>query len=138
MISCNCLSPSLENYLEVILNLTELHGAVRVTDLSEELSVAKSSVNQAVSKLVELKLVYHERYGPLKLTTSGLELANKIKRRHKILKKFMTEILGVERDIAEEDACKIEHHISSETFERLVDFLASQVEKGESANKTQD
>ncbi len=57
------MTPSLEDYLEVILDLNEQNKSIRVTDLAEKLGVAKSSVNQAVVKLVDLKLLIHERYG---------------------------------------------------------------------------
>lgn len=117
------ISPSLQDYLEVILALNERNEPVRVTDLAQNLDVAKSSVNQAVTKLVELNLLRHERYGPLELTALGTEEAHKIRERHKILRHFFINVLGVERQIAEEDACRVEHHISPVTMERLIEFL---------------
>jgi DtxR family Mn-dependent transcriptional regulator len=87
--------------------------------------VAKSSVNQAVTRLVEKKLLTHERYGPLQLTALGVSRAQKIKERHQLLKCFFNEILGVNPQISEKDACSIEHYISPVTLEKLVDFLSS-------------
>jgi Mn-dependent transcriptional regulator len=118
------ISPSLEDYLEVILDLHEENDAVRVTDLAERLGVAKSSVNQAVAKLVDLKLLNHERYGPLKLTDLGKAKARKVRERHQILKQFFTETLGVDVKTAEQDACNIEHYISPVTIDNLVNYLA--------------
>lgn len=117
------ISPSLEDYLEAILELKVVHGLVRVTDLAEKLGVAKSSVNQAVGKLTAKKLLAHERYGPLELTPLGIDEATKVKERHQLLTCFFNEILGVERPIAESDACHIEHFISPVTMEKLVVFL---------------
>lgn len=120
----NSITPSLEDYLEVILDLNEANESIRVTDLADRLGVAKSSVNQAVTKLVELKLVLHERYGPLQLTDQGALKARKVRDRHRILKQFLTEVLGVDARTAEKDACGIEHYISPVTMEKLVDYVA--------------
>lgn len=121
------ISPSLENYLEIILELTGEDGKVRVTDLAEKMNVAKSSVNQAVKKLQELDLLEHEHYGPLVLTPGGREQALRITRRHKVLKYFFNVVLGVDPQTAEDDACRIEHYLSPVTMERLVDFVESKL-----------
>lgn len=124
------LSPSLEDYLEVIWGLDQQNDTIRVTDLAEKLNVAKSSVNQAVTKLVELQLLRHERYGPLELTALGMEMAKKIRGRHDLLKRFFSDILGVDLETAETDACAIEHYISPVTMEKLIDYLANLLPKG--------
>lgn len=121
----NEISPSLEDYLEAILQLKEENDIIRVTDLAKKLQVAKSSVNQAVTRLTEKKLLTHERYGPLQLTALGASRAQQIKERHQLLKCFFNEILGVNLQISEKDACSIEHYISPVTLEKLVDFLSS-------------
>ena len=122
MLTLDGISPSLEDYLEVILDLTEQNLRVRVTDLADKLQVAKSSVNQAVKRLDQLDLIRHEKYGPLELTPKGAEIALKISQRHECLKRFFIEILGNDRSTAENDACHIEHHMSPITMERLVAF----------------
>jgi DtxR family Mn-dependent transcriptional regulator len=99
------ISPSLECYLEASLDLKEENESIRVTDLAEKLQVAKSSVNQAMSKLVDLKLVLHERYGPLVLTVQGEMETRKIRTRHRILKQFLGEAFGVDPRNVETDAC---------------------------------
>jgi DtxR family Mn-dependent transcriptional regulator len=124
------LSPSLEDYIEVILDLKEENESIRVTDLAEKLQVAKSSVNQAVSKLVELQLVTHDRYGPLQLTELGESKAQKVRERHRILTRFISDILGVDPQTAEKDACGIEHFISPVTMEKLVSYLADLIKSG--------
>ncbi len=121
--SPNNISPSLEDYLEVILELNLQNNAIRVTDLAEKLQVAKSSVNQAVKKLVDLGLIKHEHYGPIELTEHGFKAAEKITHRHQLLKRFFIEILGVDPATAEKDACHVEHYVSSVTMKRLLIYL---------------
>jgi len=117
------LSASIEDYLEAILVLSEAHGAVRVTDIAKKLDVAKPSVTAAVNTLKEMGLVTQERYGKVYLTPSGREHAVRIKRRHNALRAFLTEVLGVSEDVADKDACLMEHAISPETMEKLMLFL---------------
>lgn len=118
------ISPSLEDYLEVILDLKEQNESIRVTDLAKRMNVAKSSVNQAVTKLVELELLKHEKYGPLELTELGTEKAKKVRERHQMLTRFFVEVLKVDPETAEKDACGMEHFISPVTMERLIEFSA--------------
>lgn len=117
------ISPALEDYLRVILELQVAAEPIRVTDLAQRLRVAKSSVNQAVARLVDMDLLMHERYGPLELTEGGLAKAKEIRARHQNLRQFFSDILAVESRIAEQDACNIEHYISPITMEKLVDYL---------------
>lgn len=117
------LSSSIEDYLEAILLLSEKDDAVRVTDIAEKLDIAKPSVTAAVNTLKEKGLVVQERYGKVFLTPEGRAYALKVKRRHKALRNFLVHVLGVSEQTAEKDACLMEHAISSETMEKLVDFL---------------
>lgn len=121
------ISPALEDYLEVILNLSEKNDTVRITDLAERLNIAKASVTQAVSTLASLKLLKHEKYGPIELTPMGKKEAEKIRTRHRILKKFLIEVLKVDSRIAEKDACLMEHVISQVTMGKLVEFLETEL-----------
>lgn len=117
------ISPALEDYLRVILELQEADEPIRVTDLAQKLGVAKSSVNQAVARLVDMDLLVHERYGPLELTECGVAKAEEIRERHQNLRQFFSDILAVDPGIAEQDACNIEHYISPATMAKLVDYL---------------
>lgn len=123
MVGTITVSSALEDYLETILNLAEKAGVVRVTDIADKLNVAKASVNQAVNNLKELGLVVQEKYGPVELTCTGKELAIKVQHRHRMLRKFLVEVLGVNQMIAEKDACLMEHVVSPQTMEKLVEFL---------------
>lgn len=123
------VTPSLQDYLETILNLSEYNKKVRITDIATELNVAKSSVHQAVTQLDKIGLVVHERYGPLELTEKGRREALKVRDKHEILVKFFTEVLGVDSEIAHNDACLIEHVISQETIDKLIEFFGKYVKK---------
>ncbi len=117
------LSQSLEDYLETIFILSKEEDAVRVRDVAARLNVKKPSVVAAVKSLVEKDLVNHERYGALKLTPAGEEVAAEMYRRHHVIYEFLRNILGVQHQTADEDACQIEHHISPETMDRLLKFI---------------
>ena len=105
---------SAEDYLEAILMLREKTGAVRAVDVAEALSFTKASVSVAMKKLRENGYV---RF--LLLTPTGEAIASRIYSRHKALTDFFVS-LGVSEEIAAKDACKVEHDLSQETFEKLL------------------
>jgi len=117
------LSESMEDYLEAIFNLIRENGSARVTDIANQLEIAASSVNQGLKKLNQEGLVTQEKYGPIKLTEAGLKTAEKIRCKHKILYLFLNKTLGVSQKNADQDACSIEHALSDESFNKLVDYL---------------
>lgn len=118
----NKLTGSLEDYLEVIYVLQEKNGCVRITDIASELSISKPSVNRAVKTLKSQNLLTHERYGTITLTDLGKSIAKDVDFRHKAITRFFVESLHIDPKIAEEDACKIEHIISPQTLQKLVDY----------------
>jgi DtxR family Mn-dependent transcriptional regulator len=116
-------SASMEDYLEAIAKLGEGRKVVKVKQLSQMLGVKMPSVTSALKKLSEQELVVHERYGHVKLTPEGNELARDVICRHEALTRFFAQALGIDRETAEEDACKIEHVISPLSMERLTKFV---------------
>jgi DtxR family Mn-dependent transcriptional regulator len=117
------LSESLEDYLEAIFNLIKENGSARVTDIANYLEIAASSVNQGLKKLNQEGLISQEKYGPIKLTEAGLKAAEKIRCKHQILYLFLNKTLGVSEKNADHDACSIEHALSEESFNKMVDYL---------------
>jgi len=113
----------MEDYLEGIAMLAKERGVVRVTTLSKALVVKKPSVISALKKLSGKGLIKHERYGYVELTAEGGKIAEDVCRRHEALGKFLIEILGVDPDIAWEDACEMEHFISPVTLKKLAKFV---------------
>jgi Mn-dependent DtxR family transcriptional regulator len=102
-------------YLEAIYVLSQTKGFVRSIDVSEYRSYSKPSVSRAIGLLKEGGYVLMDRDGGLTLTEAGQAVAEKIYDRHTTLTKFLT-LLGVDEEIAQEDACRIEHCISDESF----------------------
>lgn len=115
------LGESLEDYLETIVILSE-KGKVRSIDVAKLMNVSKPSVNKAMNVLKEKGLIEQEAYGDIRLTPSGKEMADMIFNRHKTIRTFLSEILEVSSENAEKDACKIEHIISEETFNKIANF----------------
>lgn len=116
-------SASMEDYLEAIAILSTEGKVVRPNQISRQLDVKKSSVTSALKKLTAGGMVVHEPYGYVELTREGKKLAEGVIRRHRVLTRFLTEVLDVDEKIAEQDACKIEHMISPTSTERLIKFL---------------
>ncbi len=120
------VSASLQDYLEVILSLSKEGEGVRVTDIAAELNIAKASVTQALSVLKKQGLAWQDRYGPVNLTEEGKKHALSVYKRHQIIRFFLTEILKVEPETAEKDACSLEHIVSPQTLKKIQDFLDEQ------------
>ena len=115
---------SSEDYLEAILMLREQLGKVRSIDIVYKLGYSKPSISIAMKKLREKGLVHMDADGYITLTDEGLKIARHTYTRHKVLTCFF-ENIGVNPKTAEDDACKIEHDISDETFKRLREFMAA-------------
>lgn len=111
---------SAEDYLEAILSLRIRQGHVRSIDIANELNFSKPSVSVAMKKLRESGYLTMEDGGFLRLTEAGEEVARKTLNRHRILKEFFLR-LGVSEETAEADACKVEHDLSEETFQKLAE-----------------
>ncbi|MDH6367024.1 MULTISPECIES: metal-dependent transcriptional regulator [Breznakia] len=113
------LGESLEDYLETIMVLSEQSDKVRSIDVAKMMGVSKPSVNKAVNNLKDRGLITQEVYGGITLTKSGKEMGAMIFHRHTTIRSFLIEVLKVSEEIAEKDACRIEHIISNETFESI-------------------
>lgn len=109
---------SSENYLETILVLSKSRPVVRSVDIAEELGYKKSSVSVAMKHLREREHITVTKEGFIYLTPSGKEIAEMIYERHQLLTDWLVR-LGVDEKIASEDACRIEHDISKESFEAI-------------------
>lgn len=113
---------SLEDYLEVIYKLKTEKGCARISDISSSLKVKKPSVTEMVQKLSKEGFVIYKPYQNVELTTKGERLAKAVLYRHNLLINFL-KIIGIDEEIAEEDACKIEHSLHPETVKRLAKFV---------------
>lgn len=113
---------SAEDYLESILVLQEQCGQVRSIDIVNRLGYSKPSVSIAMKKLRESGYISMAADGTITLNESGLEIARKVYRRHKTITSLFT-MLGVSQEQAAEDACKVEHDLSAETFACIQKFV---------------
>lgn len=116
------LQESGEMYLETILVLSRSNSFVRSLDVAEYMGFSKPSISRAIKLLRENGYVLMDKDGALTLTPSGLSTAEKIYERHTILTQLLLK-LGISEQTANEDACKIEHDISDETFEAIKEYM---------------
>lgn len=112
------VNESAENYLETILELSQQLPVVRSVDIANELGFKKSSVSVAMKNLREKEHITVSDAGFIYLTESGRKIAEMIRERHQLLTMWLTR-LGVPEEIASEDACKLEHVLSAESFEAI-------------------
>ena len=116
------IQQSAEDYLETMLILEEKYGYIRSIDIAKHLGVTKPSVSYAVKRLKESGYINMEANGPITLAPPGRRIATRIYERHKALRSFL-ELLGVDPETAEEDACKIEHVISHDTYVAIYEHV---------------
>jgi len=117
------MSQSLEDYLEAIYRMSQSLDDVRITDIAGDLGLSKPSVNRAVGALKEQGYVEHEHYGKITLTEEGAKKGREVYKRHLLLKSFLMNQLGVDRETAEADACRMEHVMSEKTVRHLVKYI---------------
>ncbi len=118
------IQESAENYLEAILMLGEKNGYVRSIDIANELSFTKASVSVAMKSFRQEGYIEVSPDGKITLTPKGMEIAEKIYDRHKLIAKALIAI-GVDEKVAYEDSCRLEHGISDESFEKIKAYLAT-------------
>ena len=122
------IQESAENYLETILMLSKKQPSVRSIDIANELSYTKASVSIAMKNLRENGYVRVDNDGYITLTEKGLTIAETMYERHTLLSNWLTQ-LGVNKETALEDACRIEHVLSSESFEAIKSHIAKNDKK---------
>lgn len=118
-----------EDYLESVYRIS-LEGSegegVRSVDVAEQLGVSKASVNKAMTALKEVGMVEQDRYGRVRLTDEGRELGSEVWRCHRMLRAFLEADLGVDAEVADKEACLMEHAISRDTMRRWMNYLERQ------------
>ena len=119
---------SAEDYLETILMLSKKLPVVRSIDIANEMGYKKSSVSIAMKNLREAEHIRVTKEGYIYLTDSGKEIAEMIYERHQILSSWLIK-LGVDKKVAEEDACRIEHDISKESFNVIKNAISAQLKE---------
>lgn len=123
-----------EDYLETMLMMQTKHGYVRSVDVAEHLGVTKPSVTYATKRLRENGYIEMDKDGLITLTEAGMQIAAKMLQRHHTLTNFLVD-LGVDPETAEEDACKMEHDISDQTFRAICDHARTHLSMGKKAEE---
>lgn len=123
MIKKKGITASKEDYLERIYDLSLIDEKVRSIDVAKALDVSRASVNKSLGGLKEDGYIEQEPYGTITLTEKGRSIAKETRKRHDALRKFLMEILKVPYEIADVDACEMEHAISKVTAEKLYEYL---------------
>ena len=113
---------TIEDYAEIIYILEEEKGIVHTKDIASALDINPASVTEIFQKLSNEDYINYEKYSGVTLTAKGRTIAVKTKKKHDTLKSFLI-LLGVDEKIADEDACKIEHHVNQETMRKLRKFV---------------
>lgn len=117
------LSSGLEDYLECIYNHINSTGGVKAIQISKDLNVSRASVTDALHRLAEKQYINYERYGIIVITEKGVKKAEEIIDKHTILTKFFEQVLELDIDEASENACRIEHVITEQAFNKLKLFM---------------
>lgn len=118
-----------EDYLECIVRIEREGGeetGIRSVDIAQRLNVSKASVNKAITALKAQGMVEQPHYGKVMLTEAGREIGSAVWGRHRMLRAFLTQELGVEFDRADVEACQMEHALSEDTMMRWLNYLEQQ------------
>lgn len=116
------LTAGLEDYLEAIYVADIEKKEIKGAQLARMLNISRASVSEALSKLVSKGLIQYESYGTVTLTPKGIYNAKKVYQKHNILKSFFKNVLGISPDEASENACKIEHIVSQNILNEMINF----------------
>lgn len=117
------ITSSQEDYLERIYDLSLIDEHVRSIDVARALNVSRASVNKSLGGLKDEGYIEQEPYGTITLTKKGRAIAKEVRTRHNALRTFLTEVLKVDYETADIDACEMEHAISKHTADRLYAYL---------------
>lgn len=124
------LSSNMEDYLEAIFEIARETPAVRVRDVARKLGVTMPSVNGALKNLEARGLIRHQKYEYIELTETGSSAASRIVVRHRTIVVFLHELIGVDEETADKEACRMEHVLSGETMEKLTTYIETHCKGG--------
>ena len=117
------LTPTMEDYLEAIYNISKEKRVVRVKDIAKRLDVKMPTVTNMLKTLSNRSLINYEKYEYLELTAKGADVGKEMNRRHLVFREFLVNILKIDPERADGEACKMEHAVSPSTLDSLVDFM---------------
>ncbi len=118
------LTPSIQDYLKALLELSKNAEPVHSTYVADAVGVSRASVSRAMVLLKDEGYITKEKYGTISLTALGRQTAGSVKKRNELIRIFLTDVLGVGDKMAKIDACRMEHTISAETASKLEKYLS--------------
>ena len=117
------LTPTMEDYLEAIYNISKERRVVRVKNIAKRIGVKMPTVTNMLKSLSKKGFIDYEKHEYLELTPKGRKVGKEIDRRHRILRNFLNRILKIDMVVADQEACKMEHGMSTKTLDRLTQFI---------------
>ncbi|PIE62021.1 MAG: DtxR family iron (metal) dependent repressor [Desulfobacterales bacterium] len=123
MVNTMTLSENLEDYLEIILALQIRNKVARSKDIASALDIQRASVTGMLKKLAALNLINYEPYGFVTLTPKGETIAKEITSRHTVFRQFLIKYVGLDEDVADDTACRLEHAVDNDTFSKFKKFI---------------
>ena len=125
----NKITSGLEDYLEFIYLEVSADRKLRAVDIANHFNCSRSTVSEALIKLVDLELIVYEARQGVKITQKGIVEAQKIIEKHKVLTEFFNKVLGIDLEISSQNACRIEHVIDDEVVKKIKIFCEEQIGK---------
>jgi DtxR family Mn-dependent transcriptional regulator len=117
------VSENIEEYLECIWELTQDGTSARTTDIAKKMKVSPASVTEMMQRLDSLGYITYEKYKGVLLTDPGKRIGETIKRKHRLLERFLVDVLGIAKDKSHEEACRLEHMLSDESERRISEMM---------------
>lgn len=117
------VSENIEEYLECIWELTQDGTPARTTDISKKMKVSPASVTEMMQRLDSLGYITYEKYKGVTLTESGNKIGETIKRKHRLLERFLVDVLGIDKEKSHDEACRLEHMLSDESERRISEMM---------------
>ncbi|MHC1709402.1 MAG: metal-dependent transcriptional regulator [Methanomassiliicoccales archaeon] len=117
------VSENIEEYLECIWELTQDGTPARTTDIAKKMKVSPASVTEMMQRLDSLGYITYEKYKGVTLTESGNKIGETIKRKHRLLERFLVDVLGIAKDKSHDEACRLEHMLSDESERRISEMM---------------
>ncbi|MCE5297159.1 MAG: metal-dependent transcriptional regulator [Euryarchaeota archaeon] len=117
------VSENVEEYLECIWGLTQKGSPAKTKEIAERMKVSPASVTEMMQKLADMGYVNYEKYKGVTLTERGTEIGAKIKRKHRLLERFLVDVLGLKNEESHEEACRLEHTLSDESEKRICHMM---------------
>ncbi len=121
------ITASIEDYLETIYEQLEKTHKIKAVDIAKKMNISRASVTEALQKLAQKEYLIYEKNHPIELTEKGVEIAKEVMHKHRILCDFFVKIVKIDNDEAEINACRIEHVITQNAFDKISELVKNKI-----------